>query len=346
MGVTINKGAWWIDYYVDGQRKRERIGGPLTKEMRKIAESVLAKRKVEIAENKFLDVKKQPVCFLKDLAEKYLGWAKAHHRGYTSTESRVKILLESFGNVHLKEITPLKIDEYIQDRSAIRAPATVNRESQILHHMFQKAIEWGMAIDNPVQHVKPLRVKNQRTRFLSVDEMERLLENADDILHPILLVALNTGMRRGEIFGLRREDVDFGTNVVRVIDSKNGESRSISMNLTLRDALKSIPPRLDSPYIFAGKTGDPRVDIKKRFTSALRRAQIDDFRFHDLRHTFASNLVMAGVDLATVKDLLGHKTIQMTLRYSHLSADHKASAVNRLDTYMDTNQKNQATASP
>ena len=169
--------------------------------------------------------------------------------------------------------------------------------------------------------------------------MHTLLAAADASLRPVLVVALNTGMRRGELFKLRQEDVDFQNRFVRVVDSKNGESRGIRMNQTLLATHQKIPKRLDSPYVFAGKTGKPRVDIKKRFATALRRVGIENLRFHDLRHTSASHLVMAGVDLATVRELLGHKSIDMTLRYAHPSPDHKRAAVQRLDTNMDTSKE-------
>ena len=118
------------------------------------------------------------------------------------------------------------------------------------------------------------------------------------------------------------------------------------MSDTLQETLRRIPRRLDSPYVFPGKAGKELVNIRRRFQNALREAGIERFVFHDLRHTFASHLVMAGVDLMTVKEFLGHKRLEMTLRYAHLAPDHKRAAINRLDTYMDTKQKERATASP
>ena len=143
-------------------------------------------------------------------------------------------------------------------------------------------------------------------------------------------------MRRGELFKLQWKDIDFRNQLVRVADSKNGESREIPMNRTLEDTLRGIPRRLDLVFIFPGKTGRGITDIKKRFKKTREAAQIEDFRFHDLRLTFASHLVMGGVDLATMKELLGHKRIEMTLRYAHLAPEHKRAAVQLMDTYMDT----------
>jgi integrase len=334
MGVFKKQGVYWIDYYVNGRRKRERIGPD-----RRLAETVLRKRKVEIAEGKYLDKRKAPRCTFAELAACYLEWAKVNHLGYASTRSRVEHLREEFGHMQLSEITPMVVDSYVARRAACRKPATVNRETQILHHLFRKAMEWGKALDNPVMHQKPLRANNRRLRYLSREEMERLLAVADDHLRPILITALHTGLRRSELFHLTWLDVDFKQGIIRVVHTKNGERREIPMTDTLRETLRHIPRHVDSAYVFPGKTGQGLVDIRKRFSRALREAGIDEFVFHDLRHTFASHLVMAGVDLMTVKEFLGHKDITMTLRYAHLAPDYQRSAINRLDTYMDTSHK-------
>ena len=185
-------------------------------------------------------------------------------------------------------------------------------------------------------HVKPLRVNNRRLRYLSHEEMDRLLAVSDDVLTPVLITALHTGLRRGGLFRLTWQDVDFKLGVVRVLQTKNGERWEIPMTNTLRATLQQLPRRLSSDYVFPGKTGHGLVDIRKRFHRALQEAGIQGFVFHDLRHTFASHLVMAGVDLMTVKEFLGHKDIKMTLRYAHLAPDYKRAAITQLDTYMDT----------
>jgi integrase len=244
----------------------------------------------------------------------------------------------------LREITFMVVDAYVAQRAAMRMPATVNREVQLLHHMFVKALEWGKALDNPVRHQKPLRVNNRRLRYLSQEEMARLLDSADDVLSPVLIAALHTGLRRGELFSLTWRDVDFALGVIRVVETKNGERREIPMTDMLRATLQNLPRRLASDYVFPGKAGHGLVDIRKRFHRALQVADIEGFVFHDLRHTFASHLVMAGVDLMTVKEFLGHKDIKMTLRYAHLAPDYKRAAISRLDTYMDTRQQQGVTA--
>jgi integrase len=334
MGVFKKQNVFWIDYYVNGQRKRERIGPD-----KRLAETVLRKRKVEIAEERYLDKRKVPRCSFDELADLYLEWAQVNHQGYAATRSRIKLLRTEFGSKQLTEVTSLLVDGYIAKRAAVRKPATVNREIQILHHMFCKVIEWGKALANPIQHQRPLRTNNRRLRYLSLEEMEQLLVEADEVLRPILIAALHTGFRRSELFQLTWQDIDFRQGVIRVVHTKNGERRELPMTNTLRESLQQLPRRLNSDHVFPGKTGRGLVDIRKRFHRALREAGIKDFVFHDLRHTFASHLVMAGVDLMTVKEFLGHKDIKMTLRYAHLAPDYKRAAISRLDTYMDTSKK-------
>ncbi len=163
-------------------------------------------------------------------------------------------------------------------------------------------------------------------------------------LKPIIILAVNTGMRRGEIFNLKWSYVDLKKRFIEVIKSKNGEKRVIPINKTLLEVLHRLPRRIDSPYVFPGKKGKKRTDCKKSFRTAMRKAEIEDFCFHDLRHTFASHLVMAGVPLLTVAELLGHKSIEMTKRYSHLSPNHKAAAVRVLDALCDEKQEIQSTS--
>jgi len=143
-------------------------------------------------------------------------------------------------------------------------------------------------------------------------------------------VALNTGMRKEEILNLRWEDLDFRSRIIYILDTKNNERREIPMNDIVYETLLAVRKISDSPWVFCKKNGERYGNIRKAFEGARKRAGIVDFRFHDLRHTFASHLVMAGVDLRTVQELLGHKSFEMTLRYAHLSPEHKKAALDIL----------------
>jgi integrase len=140
-------------------------------------------------------------------------------------------------------------------------------------------------------------------------------------------------MRKGEILGLKWDNVDLKHRFILLDKTKNGDRREIPINDTLRGIFQGIARRLDVPYVFFDQsTGKAIQDVKRSFSSACRRAGIRDFHFHDMRHTFASHLVMAGIDITTVKELLGHKTLTMTLRYAHLAPSHKVNAVDILDS--------------
>ena len=145
---------------------------------------------------------------------------------------------------------------------------------------------------------------------LTVEELQLLLDCCPPHLKPVVLVAVHTGMRKGEILKLKWDQVDIRHSFLLLDETKNGERREIPINRTLYELFAGMPRSLESEYVFVGKDGEPYGDIKRSFHTALKKAGIRDFHFHDLRHTFASHLVMAGIDLLSVKELLGHKSLQ------------------------------------
>jgi len=213
-------------------------------------------------------------------------------------------------------------------------PATVNRELACLRHMLNKAVDWGLARANPMRGVKLFREENQRTRILSEDEEARLLAACEESrswrLKLIVLTALHSGMRKGEILRLRKADVDFQAGFVNVEQSKSGHGRRIPLNATLREALLGAVGQSSSEYMFGGDNGQPVVNLKTGWQAALKRAGIEGVTFHTCRHTFGTRLVMKGVDLVTVAELMGHRTLKMTQRYSHPTPEHKRRAVELL----------------
>ena len=332
MGLYHKGENWFIDYRVNGRRKREKIGPS-----KKLAETVLKKRKVEIAEGKYLNIDRVERLKFRAFAPIYLEiHAKPNKRSWQTTDAKyLKNLVPFFGERFLSEITTEMVERYKAHRKEAVSVASVNRELALLKCMFNKAITWGYANANPVRGVKLFKENNWRTRFLEKEEIGRLLSSSPTTLRAILIVALNTGMRKGEIQNLKWRDVDFERSYITVTHSKNGEKRFIPMNEAVKKALIGVRKHPESAYIFAGGDGEP-FNFRKAFETALRKSGIKDFRFHDCRHTFASHLVMSGVDLNTVRELLGHKEPTMTLRYSHLSPDHKSRAVEILNRRMDT----------
>jgi integrase len=234
----------------------------------------------------------------------------------------------------LSSITPHAIDRYKRKRKQQgRSEVTINRELAFLKNMFTVAIQWGKAAENPVKKVEIYREDNSRTRFLTEEEEERLLAQCQPHIHRVIVTAIHTGLRKSELLGLTWNNVNFEHRLVTVeaAYAKNREARSVPMSLRLTETLRPI--RISDPNapVFLNSNGMRYRDVSRAFNSAVKRAGIQDFTFHDLRHTFASRLVMRGVDLATVKELMGHKHINMTLRYAHLSPGHKHSAIAVLD---------------
>jgi len=330
VGVYKKGENWYIDYYFRGRRKRKKIGPS-----KKLAEQVLKDVQVKIVKGEYLGVYEQKKILFKDFGERYLAYSETNKAGSTyKRRDRFSVahLTSFFEGRYLFEITSQMIEDYKAERLEKVAPATVNRELACLKHIYTKAIEWNYATVNPAKSVKFLKEPPGRLRYLSSDEAGRLLDACSGYLRSIVITALNTGMRKGEILSLRWADVDMKNRKVAVKKPKNNEIRVIPINQTLYQELAKIAEQSDDrEFVFTNKDGEPFGDIKKGFLSALKRAKIGDFHFHDLRHTFGSHLVMQGIDLKTVQQVMGHKDIKMTMRYSHLSPEYVQEAIGRLD---------------
>jgi integrase len=197
-----------------------------------------------------------------------------------------------------------------------------------------KAVEWGYLKSNPAKSVKLLKEPPGRLRYLEVEEIERLITNCDDpqvsYLRSIVVTALHTGMRLGEILGLEWEHIDLKQRFISITKTKNNERKTIPINDVLYEELNRLPRHLASSYLFCHPDGARILRIDRSFHRAMRAAGIEEFRFHDLRHTFASHLTIRGVPLETIGALLGHKDPKMTKRYAHLSPTTLKQAVHAL----------------
>jgi len=319
---------WYISYYEpSGQRIKRRIGPS-----KKLAEAALKKIEVAIAEGRYLEIKNKDKILFEDFADEYLRTHCLNKKSYHSHHAlHVRILKEVFQGKCLDEIKVLDIDKFKNDRLREVSPATVNRSLACLKSLFNKAIVWGKFDGvNPVTRVQMYKEKTGRLRYLEKEEIIRLVANCSQKFRPIVILAVNTGMRRGEILNLKWEDIDFKRDVLYLLETKNGEKREVPMNETVKETLLKIRKTSKSPYVFCYENGEQVKDVRKSFWTALSKSDIKDFRFHDLRHSAASHLVMAGIDLNTVREILGHKTLEMTLRYAHLSPNHKKRAVDVL----------------
>ena len=329
MGVFKKGDNWYIDYYVKGHRKRKKIGPS-----KKLALQVLKDVQVKIAKGEYLGIYEEKKITFNKYAEQYSEYAKANKAWstyYRRDRLSINSLTSFFKGKYLFELTPQMIEKYKAKRLQKLSPATVNRELECLKHMFTKAIDWGYVKTNPVKGIKFLKEPPGRMRYLKSEEVVALLNACADHIRPIVVIALNTGMRKGEILNLKWADTDLKNRKIMVINAKNNESRVIPINQTLHKDLSNLSRNINGEYVFPNRDGLPFGDIQKSFSSALKHAKIEDFRFHDLRHTFGSHMVMQGVDLRTVQQVMGHKDIKMTMRYSHLSPEYVQEAMERLD---------------
>ncbi len=335
MGVRQRDGKYYIDYYANGRRIREIVGPN-----KHLAELALQKKRVEVAEGRFLDIRKNEKIRFEDFAAEYLELhSKVHNKSWKKSDwTNINMLNKYFGSRYLYEITTKDVEKFKFKRLKIDkiSHGRLNRNLACLKSIFNKAIQWGKAEHNPVKGVKMLPENNMRVRYLEKEEIARLLSNCSGYIKAIIIVALNTGMRKGEILGLKWQNIDFRRELIYLLDTKNKENREVPMNEMTKEALFKTKRRGNSPYVFGSENGKRFRDVRKSFFTAMRKSGIINFRFHDLRHSVASHLAMSGVDLNTIREILGHKSLRMTIRYAHLSTQHKKHAVDILNRQMGT----------
>jgi integrase len=338
MGLFRRHKVWWMSLMYQGRQVRQSTE---TTDKR-LAETILAKLRVKIAEGRFLDVLEEKDRTFNEMMDRYLieqSVTKAP-ASYQRDEQCLGHLRPVFGPLRLIEVTPKLLAAYKAQRRLKAKPATVNKELGLIRHAFNIAIrEWEWCRDNPMRRVSLEKVRNERDRWLTPDEDTRLLTHSVPWLQDILVFALNTGMRRGEILGLEWRAVDLNRQVLVVMKSKNGEKRTVPLNSCLVELLRHKTATNEKhSFVFTSSCGT-RIDARnltRAFYSALEKAEITNFRFHDLRHTFATRLAQAGVDLYKVQRLLGHKSPTMTQRYAHHSPESLREGVLILERHHPT----------
>lgn len=282
-----------------------------------------------------------------DLVDRYIRELphKARNKSSAKTKQQLEWWKAELGRVAIADCTPAVVIE-ARDRLAQgtasngrpRGRSTVNRYLAALSHAFSTAVrEWQWTDTNPVASVSKLAEPRGRTRFLSDDERARLLEacraSRNPDLYSVVVLALSTGARRGEILGLRWGDVDLPRGVIVLRDTKNTDTRAAPLVSHAHELLKARKKvrRVDTDMVFPGRKKHRPQDIKKSWHAALAAAGIEDFRFHDLRHSAASYLAMSGATLAEIAEVLGHRTLQMVKRYAHLTEAHTSRVVARMN---------------
>ena len=308
-----------------------------------------------------LDMVDNVGCMLfKELADEYLKYSKLNNRSYKSRVGRVNKFVALWGNKQLKDISAMDIEKYKRNRkedivrpekivNGVKLPAkyvtntTVNRDIEILRKMFNIAIENEWLNKNPCKYVKKLRVNNKIERYLTPEEEIRLMDACDNsysYMKPIIKFALNTGMRKGEILNLTWNCVNFNSKKITLLETKNGKKRDVPINSTVLSILKAIKQEQCCEYVFANPiTKTKYYDLKRVFSNICKIAGIENFRFHDLRHTAATRMVGSGVPITIAKDILGHSDIRTTMRSAHAITEQSLSAVECLSDYAERNNK-------
>ena len=336
---------WWASYTDGrGERVRKSTRVPVGEDGRHEAEALLAKWKLEAHQQRMWGVSKEEASPAPTFDEVVLSYIKGHKtRGSgRRTLDALKQLYPFFSGKRMDEVTSLEIKEYIRARLQTVAPATINKEIGVVSAACNYCRdELGWDIDNPARGRK-LKEPEGRVRWLTQEEADRLLEAAANRerapwLVDYIRLCIYTGMRRGEAVGLTWDRVDMGRRLI-LLDAgmtKNGKRRTIPLH---QEAIVALENRLawrnrrcpDSPWVFCNGRGRQVKDMKKSFATARKEAGIKDFRQHDQRHTTASWMLMSGTELVTVRDMLGHSSIELTQRYAHLHPSAVREAVDNL----------------
>jgi integrase len=333
MAIFRRNGNWYVDYYVGPRRVREKVGPSIGE-----AKMALKARQGEIVQGRFRLSRPPCTMTFKTLAESYEKLVSTLKRGYHSERYRIATLKSYFGKHRLSDLTAEHAEKYKVQRSRVVAPATINRELGNLKHMMRMAIAWKYLDTNPFADVGFLHVPGRAERVLEADEEKKLLAACNEVrsahLRPIITLALNTGIRKGEILSLKWPQVDLVKRTIYVLEAKSEQGRRyIPMNDTVHELFSRLPRKRGTQLVFPSprNRGRRMRDHKVGFAKAVRLAEIPHIRFHDLRHSFATRLVRGGTNLITVQRLLGHARITMTSRYAHSMMDDRMNAVKGLE---------------
>ena len=333
------RGKHWCYYIkIKGTRYRGTISEARTKHQAFQAETIIRN---QIFEGKYGTFQSNKT--FTELVEKdFLPWARENKRSWRNDFSRMKPLMAFFGSMRLADISPFLIEKYkikrsktITMRGTKRTQTTVNRELQLLSRVLSMAVTNRDLRTNPCFEVRKFKGEVRRKRYLLPDEEARLMQalvGRHAHLRLIVMIALHTGMRRGEILRLSKQDLDFHRGEIHVTKTKTDRDREVPMTPTLERELKARCTTINSDFLFANpNTKLPITDIKHGFESACEKAGIREFWFHDLRHTAATRMAERGIDPFTIAAIMGHTDIKMTASYTHATASAKRAAVSALE---------------
>ena len=350
--MTVRKrkdtGKWVCDFYYNGERIKQTLKFARTRKEAEQAEAVIMNK---VFQQAYGFEAKPDVLFENFVIETYLPYSETNKKSFVNDVSMCRVLVQYFHGKTLRQITSASVENFKQwflakpivygkdgekKKERKRSLATVNNHLRVLSKIFSLALDAELVISNPCRKVRKFRPNNRRLRVLSDNEEIQLFGELgdNDLIRSVTLFALNTGLRRGEIFNLQWPDVDLVRERIIVRKTKSSMERFVPMNRTVRELLDSLARTSD--FVFPSpQTGVRLVDLKKGFYRAVEEAGIKNFRFHDLRHTFATRLADAGTDIFTLKEILGHAEIKTTMIYVHANGEAGRRAVAKLDAKMD-----------
>ncbi len=346
--MTVRKrkdtGKWVSDFYYNGERIVKTLKFARTKKEAEQAEAVIMN---QVFQQAYGFEAKPDTLFENFVVETFLPYSEANKKSFSSDVYICRLLVSCFRGKTLRQLTPPVIEEFKQwflakpivygtdeeKKERPRSLATVNNHLRVLSKILSLAVDAELIDSNPAFRVRKFKPNNKRLRVLSYEEEVELLTRLEgnDLIRRMVIVALNTGLRRGEIFSMKWADVDFQRGRIIIRKTKASKERFVPINTTVRELLQSLP-HLPTDYVFPSpKTADRLTDIKKSFRSAVDLAEIENLRFHDLRHTFATRLADAGTDAYTLMEIMGHADLKTTMIYVHASAEAGRRAVEKLD---------------
>lgn len=325
MSVYNRGNKWYCRFQINGERHNIACQGAKNKTQALIMENAY-KLKILTPQEKR---EKHSRIKMNDLFYSFENYSKQNKLSYRSDKVMLSILNDYFANIDADKVVTDTVERfkyYLINTRKVKH-STVNRYLAILSKTFNIAVANGVVNSNPIKNIKRLRENNFKIRSLSNSEeklLNKSLELSPKYLKDIVTIALNTAMRKSEILNLKWFNIDFNNNIIELLETKSGKSRIIPMNKTVISLLTSLKHVSEHVFTLNGKKIG---DIKKCWASALKRANINNFRFHDLRHTAATRMIEKGVDIITVKEILGHADISTTMRYTHSKLDSKRLAV-------------------
>jgi integrase len=338
MSVYKRGGVYWYDFWFRGQRIRESTG----LSNKTAAGQAEAIRKAELAEGRAGIVRRNPSPKFEDFVNNdFLPWSEMQHQSHPRTHLRYRVscnrLVEYFGNLTLESMSASQVEKFKLERFEEVSAAGTNRDLAALRSMLNYALRKGLIPHNPVHGLKLLPEGPGAMRVVSQSEQRKYLSKANLLLRDVATIMIETGMRPEEVFTIRKENIHLTQGYVFV---PTGKTRFARRNVLVTDSAKRVLRRRAKTakgcYVFPGRYDHtkPLTSVKKAHAEALRDAKIKPrFRVYDLRHTFGSRSAMAGVDLPTLKELMGHSDISTTMRYIHPTPEHKVEALKKLEKF-------------